>query len=263
MLLSKTECAGGTRSYRNLIAYGLKRKVTVALGTDFNGNTSMMGSRFKKGNTGCPGGGTPEDVEPPPGVGEEFVTHGLRHIGLIGDMMAHLRAIDPAAAVAIDNSAEAYLQMWERAWNLGGTDAGPGPMPVSQTQPQCVQDFECGAGKWCDAGLDLTKNSCQPLKNDNESCEVVGGGHQCKGGHCVFPGRCYTPNSVAMGGTCYTDDACKEGKCSAIDGAKGTCVCKEDSDCGAGKWCDAGMDTKVNVCRAKLDKGQSCAGVAW
>jgi hypothetical protein len=70
--------------------------------------------------------------------------------------------------------------------------------------------------------------------------------------------RCYTPNSVAMGGTCYNDDACKEGKCSAIDGAQGTCVCKEDSDCGAGKWCDAGLDTKINACRAKLDKGESC-----
>lgn len=266
VLLSKTECAGGTRSYRNLIAYGLKRKVTVAMGTDFNGNTSMMGSRFKgqgnETNTGCPGGGSQEDAKPPAGVSADFVKNGLRHIGLMGDMVADLRSIDPAAATALDNSAEAYLKMWERAWNLGGTDGSPGPIPVSSNEPQCKQDFECGDGKWCNAGLDLTKNSCEPLKNDNESCEVVGGGHQCKGGHCVFPGRCYTPNSVAMGGTCYTDGACKEGKCSAIDGAKGTCVCKEDSDCGAGKWCDAGMDTKVNACRAKLAQGQSCAGVA-
>ena len=61
-----------------------------------------------------------------------------------------------------------------------------------------------------------------------------------------------------MGGTCYNDDACKEGKCSAIDGARGTCVCKKDSDCGAGKWCDAGIDTKINACRAKLKKGEKC-----
>ena len=37
---------------------------------------------------------------------------------------------------------------------------------------------------------------------------------------------------------------------------------KEDSDYGAGEWCDAGIDAKVNACRTKLNKGQSCAGVA-
>jgi hypothetical protein len=130
-------------------------------------------------------------------------------------------------------------------------------------QDECGSDSECSSTEYCDKGtITVGKNQCVALKSDNESCDVVGGGHQCKGGHCVVPGHCSTPNSVAMGGMCYTDDACKEGKCSAIDGAKGTCVCKEDSDCGSGKWCDAGLDTKVNACRAKLNKGQSCAGVA-
>jgi hypothetical protein len=125
----------------------------------------------------------------------------------------------------------------------------------------CHNDPDCGAGSYCNAGTDLARNSCLPLKSDNDTCDLVGGGHQCKSGQCKFS-RCYTPNSVAMGGTCYSDDACKEGKCSAIDGAKGTCVCQDDGDCGTGKWCDAGLDTKVNVCRAKLNKGQSCAGAA-
>jgi hypothetical protein len=61
-----------------------------------------------------------------------------------------------------------------------------------------------------------------------------------------------------MGGTCYNDDACKVGKCSAVDGAKGTCVCNDDRECGTGKWCDVGLDTKVNACRAKLAKGAKC-----
>ena len=121
----------------------------------------------------------------------------------------------------------------------------------------CKKDADCDEGKYCDAGTDLNLNSCKPLKTDNETCDLVGGGHQCKSGYCKFS-RCYTPNSVAMGGTCYNDDACKEGKCSAIDGAKGTCVCKKDSDCGTGKWCDAGFDTKVNQCRSKLNKGEKC-----
>jgi hypothetical protein len=124
----------------------------------------------------------------------------------------------------------------------------------------CQADADCGSGKYCNAGLDATKNSCLALKNDNETCDIAGGGHQCKSGFCKFS-RCYTPNSVEMGDTCYSDDACKEGKCSAVDGAKGTCVCKADSDCATGKYCDAGLDTKVNACRPKLGKGEKCGSV--
>lgn len=121
----------------------------------------------------------------------------------------------------------------------------------------CQTDADCGTGKYCNAGLDATKNSCLALKNDNETCDIAGGGHQCRSGFCKFS-RCYTPNSVGTGGICYTDDACKEGKCSAVDGFKGTCVCQSDADCGSARYCDAGADTKVNACRPKLDKGEKC-----
>ena len=61
-----------------------------------------------------------------------------------------------------------------------------------------------------------------------------------------------------MGGSCFVDDACTQGKCSSADGFNGTCVCKIDNDCGDGKWCDAGLDTKQNKCYAKLASGASC-----
>ena len=95
-------------------------------------------------------------------------------------------------------------------------------------------------GEYCDKGPSPSArtNACR-RRQTTKTCDLVGGGHQCKGGQCKF-GRCYTPNSVAMGGTCYVDDACKEGKCSSLDGAKGSCVCKSDADCGAGRWCKAG-----------------------
>ena len=89
---------------------------------------------------------------------------------------------------------------------------------------------------------------------------AVGGGHACKSGTCNL-GRCYTAGAVAMGGTCYLDAACKLGKCSAVDGTKGTCVCKEDVDCGSGNWCDAGADLTQNTCKAKLNDGEICGKV--
>jgi microsomal dipeptidase-like Zn-dependent dipeptidase len=121
----------------------------------------------------------------------------------------------------------------------------------------CKGDDDCGAGRYCDSGADLTDNSCHALKDDNESCALAGGDHQCRGGHCTWS-RCYTPDSVPMGGTCYTDDACSDGKCSAMDGTRGSCVCKSDEDCDSGEWCDGGVDTKLNACRVKLGKGEYC-----
>src|SRR5215813_2213619 len=124
-------------------------------------------------------------------------------------------------------------------------------------QSECDSDSDCGAGRYCDAGLDLTKNQCVALKADDAPCALAGGGHQCQSGHCSL-GRCYTPGSVAMGGACFFDDACKVGKCSSVDGTKGTCVCNNDSDCGMNMWCDGGLDLKINACRVKLAKGASC-----
>lgn len=124
----------------------------------------------------------------------------------------------------------------------------------------CKSDAECSDDKYCDAGADLNLNKCKDKKADNSTCDVVGGGHQCKSGYCKF-GRCYTPNSVDRGDTCYNDDACKQGKCSAVDGAKGTCVCQKDPDCDSGEYCDAGLDFKENKCRRKLDEGEKCGTV--
>lgn len=126
-------------------------------------------------------------------------------------------------------------------------------------QSECQQDHDCGDGFYCNQGLDLKKNACVALKEDGAACDVAAGGRQCASGKCRM-GRCYTPASVAMGGECWVDDACKAGKCSSVDGTRGTCVCKEDGDCGdpGMMWCDAGLDTKVNACRAKLPAGAKC-----
>ncbi len=124
----------------------------------------------------------------------------------------------------------------------------------------CDQDNQCGTGQYCNKGLDFTKNTCKSLKSDNESCALVDGGRTCQSGHCKA-GRCYTPNSVSMGDYCYVNEACSKGKCSSIDGTKGTCVCDSDNNCGSGFWCDKGLDLKKNSCKQKLDKGEVCGTV--
>ena len=129
-------------------------------------------------------------------------------------------------------------------------------------QNECDNDAACGTGRYCDRGtITIGKNQCVPLKANNAACAAIGGGKQCASGQCRS-GRCYSENSVAMGGTCYADGACRQGKCSAADGFRGVCVCKKDSDCGSGRYCDGGLDLKRNACRAKLENGQSCGKVA-
>jgi hypothetical protein len=124
-------------------------------------------------------------------------------------------------------------------------------------QQECQQDHDCGDGFYCNQGVDLKKNSCVALKIDGDACDLASGGRQCASGQCRM-GHCYTPASVAMGGTCFVDDACEVGRCSSVDGTKGTCVCKKDDDCDDGQWCDGGLDTKRNACQAKLAAGAKC-----
>lgn len=128
-------------------------------------------------------------------------------------------------------------------------------------QNECDADGDCLGSEYCDKGtVSIGKNQCVPKKADDEPCAAVGGGAQCKSGQCRF-GRCFTPSSVPIGGTCYNDEACAKGKCTAVDGAKGSCVCKKDTDCDGDEWCDGGADAKTNVCRKKLAKGASCGKV--
>lgn len=127
-------------------------------------------------------------------------------------------------------------------------------------QNECTDDNQCEEGKeWCDKGVDLQKNQCRPLLNDGSTCPLVNGGHACRSGHCKFK-QCYTPNSVAIGGHCFVNDQCREGKCNNItDGTGGTCVCDDDEQCGGGRYCDMGADFRRNTCRNLKADNEACA----
>jgi len=120
---------------------------------------------------------------------------------------------------------------------------------------ECQNNADCGAGKYCSDPI-AGQRTCKAQLSNGAICTKE---DQCLAGRCKS-GFCSAENSVAMGGSCRFNDECKLGKCNApVGGAtKGTCVCKTDSDCGKGKWCDAGIDLKVNACRDKLKKGESC-----
>ena len=126
---------------------------------------------------------------------------------------------------------------------------------------QCKEDGHCPQGSYCAEGfITIGQNSCQALQPDTASCPAVNGGRTCQGGKCAW-GRCYTEAAVGMGGTCYVDAACARGKCSSVDGTRGSCVCDADGDCGSGSWCDRGVDTTKNSCKAKFAKGEVCGTV--
>jgi hypothetical protein len=120
---------------------------------------------------------------------------------------------------------------------------------------ECQADSDCGRGNFCGDPIS-GKRTCKARLSDGSLCTKD---DQCRAGRCKS-GFCSAPASAAMGESCRFDDECRIGKCNAaIGGAtKGTCVCKSDSDCGAGHWCDAGLDLSVNACRSKLNKGESC-----
>jgi hypothetical protein len=165
---------------------------------------------------------------------------------------------------AIGDPASGELEGWTKSQARNPVIAGvPGKTlkdgeNYAVNRPTCKKDDDCDDGEYCNAGVDFTRNSCIAKKSDNETCELVGGGHQCKSGHCRFS-RCYTPGGANIGETCYADDACRSGRCSDIDGVKGVCVCNDDADCGSSSsYCDKGIDTKINACRPKLNKGATC-----
>ena len=298
-------CPGSARSFAQMVQYAHDSGLTFAYGTDFNTGVSQLGPRFGSQDSRCwaalpdLANATKRPVQPEgdlpararlikPIAGTDYYTDGLATIGWLPELTEDLVALGTPGASRLRDSAEAYLDMWERAYPPEGAGPRvpdrPGVKPgsvalggsctagdqcrsgrctgVAGARGVCVcnEDGDCGGGRYCDAGPDLKQNKCLSKKADNVACAVVGGGHQCQSGHCKL-GRCYTPDSVAMGGACYVDDACAKGKCSSIDGTKGTCVCKADSDCGNGFWCDGGMDLKRNACKAKLAKGEVCGKV--
>src|SRR4029079_9769846 len=97
---------------------------------------------------------------------------------------------------------------------------------------------------------------CKPKLADYQACTS---GEQCSGGSCKV--RCFTPDSKTFAAACEFNDECRQGTCSAalLGAVNGKCVCTEDSHCGTGNYCNAGIaGVGTNVCKSKLDLGKAC-----
>jgi microsomal dipeptidase-like Zn-dependent dipeptidase len=303
-------CPGSARSFAQLVQHADRHGLPFSFGTDFNTGVSQLGPRFGAKDDRCWAARkdlkdvitrhTSADEGPMPArarrikpiAGTNYYTDGLATIGWLPELTVDLiDGLKTPGARKLRDSAEAYLDMWERTYPPAGKPPAqaPGVSPGSIAMGGsckrgdecrsgrctgaagiagvcvCNDDPDCGAGRYCNTGPDFKQNKCFDKKDDGETCAIAGGGHQCASGRCkmgvLAVARCYTPNSVPMGGTCHVDDACANGKCSSIGGTQGTCVCDADSDCNAGQWCDRGADTKKNVCRAKLSDGAICGTV--
>ncbi len=125
-------CDGSTRSFAQFYQYADDRGVNLAFGSDFNGFITQMVPRF--GPDACINAadeptrlaqiaaqGTPNPNASPELA--EFRTKGLAHIGLLPALIEDMDELGVDTG-NIRNSAEMFLQMWERAYDSGRQRVG-------------------------------------------------------------------------------------------------------------------------------------------
>ena len=122
---------------------------------------------------------------------------------------------------------------------------------------QCKDNPDCGQGRYCDTGsLGVGRNTCVALRAENDNCSADDQCRSpaiCKGKPA---GRCVTESSVPLNGACTRDDQCLSGSCSTDR----VCQCKDNPDCGVGRYCDTGsLGVGRNTCVTARGRGESCS----
>ena len=112
---------------------------------------------------------------------------------------------------------------------------------------------------------DLCGSSLRPACFDNAVQNCVEGNHLCDKPMDAWDtcAKCYKKDSLPLGESCFKDVQCSVGKCNGFSDPfckKGTCVCKEDADCGNNEYCDKGVILGIgkNSCKPKKVNGISC-----
>jgi microsomal dipeptidase-like Zn-dependent dipeptidase len=121
------DCDGSAKSLAQQYRYGQDKGVSMGWGSDFNGNITQLAPRYgekacwsAKKYSGAKHGVDQADraaqVAGQTGkmLGSDFDVKGLEHIGYLPDVAADWRSYGVDTGI-VDNSAEAFLKMWERA----------------------------------------------------------------------------------------------------------------------------------------------------
>lgn len=118
-------CDGSTRSFVQFYQYADDRGVNLAFGSDFNGFITQIVPRF--GADACANapdagmrnlqimmqGAEPTNV---PSYVSEYHNKGLAHVGLLKAVIEDMQAVG-ADTTNLENSAETFVQMWERTYD--------------------------------------------------------------------------------------------------------------------------------------------------
>ena len=128
------QCGNSSNTFAQAYLYAVTKMQggPVGFGTDFNGFAGLPGPRF--GSDGCQGGGAPSPQQviydfTAAATGKRMPRHvfgnkrfdvnfdGLAHVGMLPDWIADLEAIGLGATdlEPLLNSAQGYVDMWERA----------------------------------------------------------------------------------------------------------------------------------------------------
>jgi microsomal dipeptidase-like Zn-dependent dipeptidase len=108
-------CPGSSRSFAQSLMYAVDRGLSVGFGADMNGFIQQLRPRFRLdcindfNEIAWAGGPTP------------LQEHGLGNIGMLPQLIGDLRAVGVPQHYLdhLNNSAERFLQMWERSVSLG------------------------------------------------------------------------------------------------------------------------------------------------
>ncbi len=133
---------------------------------------------------------------------------------------------------------------------------------------ECDEQGDCGAGQYCTLNIAPGASKCASLKSNGSAC---GSAVECASGachaaicsECDAHGDCagneYCTLSFGSASTCEAKKPNGSGCASAVECSSNACTlftcgeCVTHSDCGSGKWCDAG-----NTCQAKAANGKAC-----
>ncbi|WP_086933990.1 membrane dipeptidase [Agarilytica rhodophyticola] len=120
----ENNCDGSSRSFTQFYQYADDAGVKLAFGSDFNGFITQMPPRF--GDQACASAPTNDrnvqiqaQGQPnhnAPSYVQEFNYKGLAHIGLLPGLLHDMKNLG-ADTTNIENSAENFIKMWERAYN--------------------------------------------------------------------------------------------------------------------------------------------------